>query len=88
MPREAVYVPAFCGLRWDEVIALRLVVADNAVQPGIDHTVGQTKGRKIRSVSVSTSVLDELSPRCAGKVADGLVLTGWAPTDQNTASGA
>lgn len=84
--RALVYVLALCGLRWGEAIALRvrdveflkrrLVVADNAVQLGVDHAVGQTKGRKIRSVPVPSFVLDELSPLCAGKGADDLVFPG------------
>lgn len=84
--RALVYVLAFCGTRWGETIALRvrdveflkrrLVVADNAVQLGIDHAVGQTKGRKIRSVPVPSFVLDEIAPLCAGKAADDLVFPG------------
>ncbi|OBK02736.1 integrase [Mycolicibacterium fortuitum] len=84
--RPLVYVLAFCGTRWGETIALRvrdvqflkrrLVVADNAVQLGVDHAVGQTKGRKIRSVPVPSFVLDELSPLCAGRSADDLVFPG------------
>lgn len=84
--RPLVYVLALCGLRWGEAIALRvgdveflkrrLTVADNAVQLGVDHAVGQTKGRKIRSVPVPSFVLDELAPLCADKVADDLVFPG------------
>lgn len=84
--RPLVYVLAFCGLRWGEAIALRvrdveflkrrLVVADNAVQLGVEHAVGQTKGRKIRSVPVPSFVLDELSPLCADKNPADLVFPG------------
>jgi integrase len=84
--RPLVYVLAFCGLRWGEAIALRvsdveflkrrLVVADNAVQLGVDHAVGQTKGRKIRSVPVPSFVLDELAPLCAAKKRGELVFPG------------
>ncbi|MCA4722623.1 site-specific integrase [Mycolicibacterium fortuitum] len=84
--RPLVYLLALCGLRWGEAIALRvrdveflkrrLVIADNAVQLGVDHAVGQTKGRKIRSVPVPSFVLDELSPLCAGKTAGDLVFPG------------
>jgi len=84
--RPLVYVLALCGLRWGEAIALRvrdvvflkrrLVVADNAVQLGVDHAVGLTKGRKVRSVPVPTFVLDELAPLCAGKGPDDLVFPG------------
>lgn len=84
--RPLVYVLAFCGLRWGEAIALRvrdveflkrrLVVADNAVQLGVQHAVGQTKGRKVRSVPVPSFVLEELSPLCAGKQLEDLVFPG------------
>jgi integrase len=84
--RPLVYVLAFCGLRWGEAIALRvrdveflkrrLVVSDNAVQLGVDHAVGQTKGRKVRSVPVPSFVLDEISPLCADKSPGDLVFPG------------
>lgn len=84
--RALVYVLAFCGLRWGEAIALRvhdveflkrrLVVSENAVQLGVDHAVGQTKGRKVRSVPVPSFVLDEVSPLCAGKAPVDLVFPG------------
>lgn len=78
--RPLVYLLAFCGLRWGEAIALRvsdveflkrrLVVSESAVQLGVDHAVGQTKGRTIRSVPVPSFVLNELSPLCAGPRAE------------------
>lgn len=84
--RPLVYMLAFCGLRWGEAIALRvrdveflkrrLVVSENAVQLGADHAVGQTKGRKVRSVPVPSFVLDELSPLCADKGPGDLVFPG------------
>lgn len=84
--RPLVYVLAFCGLRWGEAIALRvrdveflkrrLVVHENAVQLGVDHAVGQTKGRAVRSVPVPSFVLDELSPVCADKDPSDLVFPG------------
>lgn len=84
--RPLVYVLAFCGLRWGEAIALRvrdveflkrrLVVHENAVQLGVDHAVGQTKGRAVRSVPVPTFVLDELSPVCADRGPSDLVFPG------------
>ena len=84
--RPLVYVLAFCGLRWGEAIALRvrdveflkrrLIVSENAVQLGADHAIGQTKGRQVRSVPVPSFVLDELSPRCAGKGPSDLVFPG------------
>ena len=62
-----VSVLAFWGLRWGEAFALRvwdveylrrrLVVAENAVQLGVDHVVGQTKGKAVRSVPIPEFVL-------------------------------
>lgn len=84
--RALVYVLAFCGTRWGETIALRvkdveflkrrLVVEDNAVQLGVEHAVGQTKGKKIRSVPVPAFVLDEIAPLCQGKKPSDLVFPG------------
>lgn len=84
--RPLVFLLAFCGLRWGEAIALRvrdieflkrrLVISENAVQLGVDHAVGQTKGRTIRSVPVPSFVLDELSPLCADKAPIDLVFPG------------
>ncbi|BCI92736.1 site-specific integrase [Mycobacterium kansasii] len=84
--RPLIYVLAFCGLRWGEAIALRvrdveflkrrLVVSENAVQLGIDHAVGQTKGREVRSVPVPSFVLDQLSPVCKDKSPEALVFAG------------
>jgi integrase len=78
-----VLVLSFCGLRWGEAVALRvrdveflrrrLVVSDNAVQLGVDHAVGPTKGRASRWVSVPGFVLDELGRQCEGRAADALV---------------
>ena len=54
--RALVLTLAFCGIRWGEAIALRvrdieflkrrLVVSENAVQLGVNHAVGTTKGGK------------------------------------------
>jgi integrase len=51
----------------------RISVSENAVQLGVDHAVGPTKGRETRSVPVPTFVLDALSVQCAGKDAGDLV---------------
>jgi integrase len=77
---------AYCGLRWGEAIALRvrdieflrkrLAVSENAVQLGVRHAVGPTKGRKARSVPVPGFVLDELSVQCRGKAPGDLVFAG------------
>lgn len=76
---------AFCGLRWGEAIALRvhdieflkrrLTVSENAVQLGVDHAVGPTKGRKARSVPVPAFVLERLSTACVGKSHEDLVFS-------------
>ena len=72
--RTLVLVLAYTGIRWGEVVGLRvrevaflrrLSVSQNAVQLGVRHTVGPTKGRKARSVP--QFVLDELSIQCRGK---------------------
>jgi integrase len=77
---------AYCGLRWGEAIALRardvqflrqrLTVSENAVQLGVEHVVGPTKGREARSVPVPAFVLDALSVQCACKSPGDLVFSG------------
>jgi integrase len=84
--RPLVLVLAYCGLRWGEAIGLRardveflrrrLNVSENAVQVGVRHAVGPTKGRKARSVPVPAFVLDELSVQCRGKAAGDLLFPG------------
>jgi integrase len=84
--RALVLTLAYCGLRWGEAIGLRvrdveflrrrLSVHENAVQIGVEHAVGPTKGRKARSVPVPAFVLDELSAQCAGKAPGDLVFPG------------
>jgi len=75
--RALVLLLAYTGIRWGEAVALRvrdveflrrrISVSDNAVQLGVKHAVGPTKGRKARSVPVPTFVLNELSVRCHDK---------------------
>lgn len=87
--RALVLTLAYTGLRWGEAIALRvrdveflrrrLSVHENAVQLGVEHAVGPTKGRVARSVPVPAFVLDELSVQCAGKAPEDLVFS--APGD-------
>jgi len=89
--RALVLVLAYTGVRWGEAVALRvadveflrrrLTVHANAVQLGVDHAVGATKGRMVRSVPVPAFVLDELSLQCAGKAPDDLVfgVDGYLP---------
>lgn len=84
--RALVLTLAYCGIRWGEAVALRvrdveflrrrLSVHENAVQLGVHHAVGPTKGRKARSVPVPAFVLDELSAMCTGKASDALVFSG------------
>ncbi|GAC50609.1 MULTISPECIES: tyrosine-type recombinase/integrase [Gordonia] len=84
--RALVLTLAYCGLRWGELVALRvrdveflrkrLTVHDNAVQLGVEHAVGRTKSRKTRSVPVPQFILDELSVQCQGKDLDELVFPG------------
>jgi hypothetical protein len=54
----------------------RLSLSENAVQLGVNHAVGPTKGRKARSVPVPAFVLDELSMQCRGKAPTDLVFAG------------
>ncbi len=81
-----VLTKAYTGLRWGELIALRvkdieflrrrLSVHDNAVQLGVDHAEGLTKSRRGRSVPVPQFILDELAQQCKGKVLTDLVFPG------------
>ncbi len=84
--RPLVLVLAYCGLRWGEAIGLRvrdieflrrrLSVSENAVQLGVWHAVGPTKGRKARSVPVPAFVLDALAVQCKDKAPGDLVFAG------------
>ncbi|WP_433681925.1 tyrosine-type recombinase/integrase [Nocardia sp. CA-119907] len=74
---------AYCGPRWGEMIALRvrdidfvrrrITVADNAVQLGVDHAEGPTKGKEIRSVPVPRFILTQLAAHTKGREPDALV---------------
>jgi integrase len=90
--RALVLTLAYTGIRWGETVALRihdveflrrrLSVHQNAVQLGVDHAVGPTKGRKARSVPVPEFVLNELSVHCADKAPGALVFgdgSGYLP---------
>ena len=84
--RTLVLVFAYTGIRWGEAVGLRirdveflrrrLKVNENAVQLGVSHAVGPTKGRKARSVPVPAFVLDQLSLQCGGKALGDLVFPG------------
>jgi integrase len=96
--RALVLTLAYTGIRWGEAIGLRvrdveflrrrLSVHENAVQLGVDHAVGPTKGRKARSVPVPEFVLDQLSVQCQGKGPMDLVFTagggGYLPRPKST----
>lgn len=81
-----VYTLAFCGLRWGELIALRvkdveflrrrISVHRNAVWVGTECVIGETKGKEARSVPVPEFVLNKLSAQCKGKAANDLVFPG------------
>jgi integrase len=84
--RVLVMVLAYTGIRWGEAVALRVKdtefrrrhfsVSENAVQLGVTHAVGRTKGRKERSVPVAAFVLEELSVQCQEKGPGDLVFPG------------
>lgn len=77
---------AYTGLRWGEMVALRvkdieflrrrISVHDNAVQLGVDHAEGLTKSRRGRSVPAPQFILDLLSVQCRGKQPEDLVFPG------------
>lgn len=84
--RALVLTLAYTGVRWGEAIGLRVVdveflrrrlsVHENAVQLGVKHAVGPTKGRQARSVPVPEFVLNALGHQCKGKVPGDLVFPG------------
>jgi integrase len=97
--RALVLVLAYTGIRWGEAVALRvrdveflrrrISVSENAVQLGVNHAVGPTKGRKTRSVPVPAFVLNELSVQCQGKAPGNLVFPardgGYLPRPKSSA---
>jgi integrase len=72
-----------------EFLRRRISVSENAVQLGVKHAVGPTKGRKARSVPVPTFVLNELSMQCQGKAPGELVFPagygGYLPRPKSSA---
>jgi integrase len=97
--RALVLLLAYTGIRWGEAVALRvrdveflrrrISVSENAVQLGVKHAVGPTKGRKARSVPVPTFVLNELSVQCQDKAPGELVFPardgGYLPRPKSSA---
>lgn len=81
--RTLVLVLSYCGIRWGELVALRvrhvdevrrrLLVIDNAVQLGVDHAVGDPKGDEPREVPVPRFVMTELKKQIHGRGPDSLV---------------
>jgi integrase len=94
-----VIVLAYTGIRWGEAVGLRvrdveflrrrLNVNENAVQLGVTHAVGPTKGRKARSVPVPEFVLNALATPCGGKEPGDLVFPhqdgGYLPRPKSSA---
>jgi integrase len=94
-----VLVLAYTGIRWGEAVGLRvrdveflrrrLNVNENAVQLGVNHAVGPTKGRKARSVPVPEFVLNALATQCGGKKPDDHVFPrqggGYLPRPKSSA---
>jgi integrase len=68
---------------------LPLNVNENAVQLGVTHAVGPTKGRKARSVPVPEFVLNALATQCGGKEPGDLVFPhqdgGYLPRPKSSA---
>lgn len=85
--RVALYVLAYCGLRWGELAALkagrvdllrrRLTVAESLSEVGGVFTWTTPKNHQQRSVPIPRFVADMLAVVVAGKGADDLVFTTW-----------
>ena len=84
--RIAVFVLAYCGLRWSELAALkvdrvdllrrRLFVAEAATEiDGGKIVWGTPKSHEARSVPLPRFLADELAPHLAGRGGDDLVFT-------------
>jgi integrase len=81
--RTLVLVLAYTGIRWGELVALRvrhvdeirrrLLVTDNAVQLGVDHAVGDPKDDEPREVPMPRFVMTELKKQIHGRGPDDLV---------------
>jgi integrase len=81
--RVVVLTLAYCGLRWGEMIALRvrhvdelrkrLLIVDNAVQIGGQHHLGTPKDDEPREVPVPAFVLAEIRAQITGRGPDDLV---------------
>jgi len=77
---------SYCGLRWGEVVGLRVrdldmlrkraAISENAVQSGTQIYVGTTKGHKQRTVPLPGFLLPYLGRECEGKDRDGLLWSG------------
>jgi integrase len=77
---------SYCGLRWGEVVGLRVrdldmlrkraAISENAVQSGKQIYVGTTKGHKQRTVPLPGFLLPYLARECEGKGRDELLWCG------------
>jgi integrase len=77
---------SYCGLRWGEVVGLRVLdldmlrrraaISENAVQSGTQIHVGTTKGHKQRTVPLPGFLLPYLARECEGKHRDDLLWSG------------
>ena len=97
--RTLVLVLAYTGIRWGEAVGLRVRdveflrrrfnINENAVQLGVNHSVGPTKGRKARSVPVPEFVLNALATHCGGRKPTDLVFHdpagGYLPRPKSSA---
>jgi integrase len=77
---------SYCGLRWGEVVGLRVrdldmlrkraAISENAVQSGTQIYVGTTKGHKQRTVPLPAFLLPYLGRQCEDKRRDDLLWSG------------
>jgi integrase len=83
--RLAVFVMAYCGLRWSELAALkarhvdlmrrRFEIAEAVTEVGGVLIWGTTKSHERRSVPIPRFLADDLMPHLAGKAAEDMVFT-------------
>ena len=74
---------SYCGLRWGEVVGLRVrdldmlrrraTISENAVQSGKQIYIGAPKAHKQRTVPLPEFLLRYLARQCEGKSRDDLL---------------
>jgi site-specific recombinase XerD len=79
---------SYCGLRWGEIVGLRVrdldmlrrraTISENAVQSGNQIYVGTPKAHKQRTVPLPAFLLPYLGRQCEGKTRDDLI---WSSDD-------